>query len=68
METEMHPPQKVGREDRLAVSIADAAFLCGLGRNSIYRLLNEKTLPSVYIYGRRLIRLADLKRLFDIQA
>jgi predicted DNA-binding transcriptional regulator AlpA len=55
---------KIGLEHRIAVTIPDAVMISGVGRNSLYKLMAEGTLPSVKVAGRRLIRVADLEALF----
>jgi excisionase family DNA binding protein len=57
--------RKVSAEDRIAVSIRDATEMTGLGRNSLYNLINAGTLASYMIGGRRLIRVSDLQKLFE---
>jgi hypothetical protein len=38
--------------------------MIGVGRNSVYNLLNSKALASDKIGGRRLVLVADLRALF----
>ena len=53
-------------EERLALRINDAVAVSGLSRSSLYNLINEGTLPSRKIAGRRLILREDLRRLLEI--
>jgi excisionase family DNA binding protein len=46
--------------DKLAFTIDQACAAAGLGRNSIYDLMNSGTLPSRRVAGRRLILREDL--------
>ncbi len=48
---------------RVAVSAAEAARLIGVSRAWIYLRIDDGTIPSVKIEGRRLIRIADLEEL-----
>lgn len=47
----------------LALSIANAVRVSGLGRSTLYNLMNDGRLKSVKIGGRRLIPFAELERL-----
>lgn len=42
--------------ERLALSIPEAAKVCGLSRATLYRLIQEKRLATVKIGSRRLVR------------
>jgi len=42
--------------ERLALSIPEAAKVCGLSRATLYRLIQEKRLETVKIGSRRLVR------------
>lgn len=46
-----------------AMSVIEAAKYLGVGRNTIYRLMNAGRLPSSKILDRRVIRQCDLDRL-----
>lgn len=52
----------------VTISITGAARALGLGRTSIYTLLDEGRLESVKIGRRRLIKTASIKRLIDGEA
>jgi excisionase family DNA binding protein len=47
-------------DDRIAVSIAEAVRLSGLGRTFLYSEMAENQLPYITRGRRRLIRLEDL--------
>lgn len=47
-------------DQREALSIVEAASICGLGRSTVYKLIGSGQLQSFRIGGRRLIRRADL--------
>lgn len=49
--------------ERWSFSIAEAAQKTGLGRTTIYGLINDGHLPSLKIGGRRLILASDLRNL-----
>lgn len=44
----------------LAVSIAEAAKLVGIGRSKLYIEIRSKSLPTYKVGGRRLVRPGDL--------
>ena len=46
--------------DKLAYTVDQACWAAGLGRNSLYDLMNSGTLPSRRVAGRRLILREDL--------
>ena len=48
---------------KLAVSVADAAQLTGLGRSTLYELMAAGTLPFVKLGNRRLLMVRDLEAL-----
>lgn len=50
----MHRPE-------YAIRLEEGFRRIGVGRTTGYRLLREGRLPTVLIYGRRLIRVADLE-------
>ena len=47
----------------VTVSIADACKATGLGRNSIYNLINSQVLTTVRIGRRQLVRVDSIKKL-----
>lgn len=49
--------------DRLAYSVTEVTEITGLGRTTIYRLINEQRLQSVKVGRRRLIKADDLSSL-----
>ncbi len=49
----------------ILVGITEAATMLGLGRSSIYRLINDGKLDPVRLGGRTLIRIADIERLVE---
>jgi len=56
-----HPPIP----EPLTVSIGEAARLTGLSAATLRRRNKDGTLPMVRVGGRRLVRLADLRRLVE---
>jgi Helix-turn-helix domain len=48
--------------DRLGVSINQAALIAGLGRSSIYNLINAGEIESKKIKGRRIVILPSLRK------
>ena len=50
-------------DDRLTVSIAEACRLTGLGRTSIYELVNEGRVRTTRIGTRRLVHVDSLRAL-----
>lgn len=51
----------------ITISINDAAKALGLGRTSIYALINEGRLETVKFGRRRLIKTETIRRLIDEQ-
>jgi hypothetical protein len=47
----------------LGVTVPDALRISGVGRSTLYKLIRERKLESVLIYGRRIINFASLERL-----
>ena len=45
---------------RAAISVLEAAKCAGLGRTSIYKAILDKSLPSLKVGRRRLVRSDDL--------
>ena len=50
-------------EKRLALSIVEAARVCGLSRATLYRLINQKKLATIKIGSRRLVPVAAVDAL-----
>lgn len=48
-------------DDRLAISINEAARVAGVGRTRIYQALGDGELPSIKLGRRRLIRLSAIE-------
>lgn len=48
--------------EKLLVSIPAASAALGLGRTSIYKLINDGNLETVLIGSRRLVRVESLRR------
>lgn len=55
-----HSPKQEDPKREL-LTIAEACDYLRVSRHSIYRLINERKLPSVPILSRRMIQLADIK-------
>lgn len=49
--------------ESLAVSVKDAAQALGVGRTTVYFLLNTGELEAIHVGRRRLIKAASLRRL-----
>ena len=49
-------------DDRLAVSVNEAARLAGIGRTKLYEAMGTGDLSSFKLGTRRLIRVAELNR------
>jgi excisionase family DNA binding protein len=47
----------------LAVSVKDAARALGVGRTTVYALVNEGKIETIHVGRRRLIKTASLRRL-----
>ena len=47
----------------LGVTVPEALRISGIGRSTLYRLIRERKLESVLIYGRRIVNFASLERL-----
>ena len=54
-------------DDKLAVSVDDAAALIGLGRDVTYRLVMSGEVPSFKVGARRLIPVAGLREYVERQ-
>jgi excisionase family DNA binding protein len=52
-------------DERLALRINDAALMAGLGRSTIYSLINDGKLRSTKVGGRRLVLRASLQELLQ---
>ena len=50
-------------EVRRAVSIVEAAHICGLSRATVYRLIAQKKLTTIKIGARRLVPVAAIDAL-----
>ena len=53
-------------EQRRAVSVVEAARICGLSRATVYRLIAQKKLMTVKIGARRLVPVAAIDALLAI--
>ncbi|MEM8697024.1 MAG: helix-turn-helix domain-containing protein [Pseudomonadota bacterium] len=51
----------------VTISVSGAAKALGLGRTSIYELINEGRLETIKIGRRRLIKTASIRRLVEEQ-
>ena len=49
--------------EAIAVSINDAAKALGIGRTTIYKLINEGSLETMKIWRRKLVKAASLHNL-----
>ena len=49
----------------LALRINDAARVAGIGRTSLYELINEGKLKTIKVAGRRLIPMSALRELIE---
>jgi excisionase family DNA binding protein len=52
-------------DERLALRINDAALMAGLGRSTIYSLINDGKLRSTKVGGRRLVLRESLQELLQ---
>jgi excisionase family DNA binding protein len=50
----------MSEEKPRAVSIVEAAHICGLSRATLYRLISQKKLKTLKIGGRRLVPIAAI--------
>ena len=50
----------ISDEKPRAVSIVEAARMCGLSRATLYRLISQKKLKTLKIGGRRLVPVAAI--------
>lgn len=55
----------VSLEGRVAISIADAAAVLGVGRTTLYRLLKDAKLKSIRIGRRNLVLASSVIRLIE---
>jgi excisionase family DNA binding protein len=53
-------PMTMSEEKPRAVSIVEAAHICGLSRATLYRLISQKKLKTLKIGGRRLVPIAAI--------
>lgn len=49
--------------DTVLISVSDAGKVLGLGKTTIYQLINENKLETVFIGARRLVRVSSVRRL-----
>jgi excisionase family DNA binding protein len=54
--------------DPLLVSVQEAARMLGIGRTSIYQLINSGELQTMKLGRRRLITIESLRRVTERQA
>jgi excisionase family DNA binding protein len=52
-------------QERIVISVKEVMALTGLGRNSLYKLINSGQLASVKIGQRRVVKLASLHELLN---
>lgn len=52
----------------LNVSIPEAARLLGIGRSTVYQMLQSNQLRSIHIGSRRLVTMASIRNLNDALA
>lgn len=50
---------------RLAYSVAEVREVTGLGRTTIYKLINDNSLPSIKVGRRRLVKAEDVRKLLS---
>jgi excisionase family DNA binding protein len=53
----------VNYEKRRALSILEAAGVCGLSRSTVYRLIAQKKLTTIKVGARRLVPVAAIDAL-----
>jgi excisionase family DNA binding protein len=53
------------KQERRALSIKEAAQVCGLSRATLYRLLNDGKLTTIKVGARRLVPVASVDALLD---
>jgi excisionase family DNA binding protein len=61
----LRPKGTIRPEERLALSIREAAETCGLSRATLYRLIEQNALATVKIGTRRLVRPEALEALLN---
>jgi len=49
--------------EAMLISVSDAGKMLGLGKTTIYQLINDKKLDTVFIGSRRLVRVASIRQL-----
>lgn len=47
----------------MLMSVGDACLALGLGRTTVYRLINSETLDTVIIGKRRMVRAESVRRM-----
>ena len=52
----------------ISVSINEASAMIGIGRVTIYKLINEGELPSLKVGDRRLILVKEIRKFLDRKA
>jgi excisionase family DNA binding protein len=56
------------KQQRLALSVREAAETCGLSRATVYRLIEQKRLATVKVGARRLVRPEAIEELLEAGA
>ncbi|MFD1035958.1 helix-turn-helix domain-containing protein [Sphingomonas hankookensis] len=51
--------------ERLAISVAETVHASGMGKTTVYKLINEGSLASVRVGRRRLVIVASLQELLQ---
>ena len=59
------PTAGTAKPDRLSYTIEDARSVIGIGRSSIYKLIDEGKLTRIRVAGRSLIKADSVRRLID---
>lgn len=52
---------------RVTYSVAEVTDITGLGRTTLYKLMNEGQLPSIKVGRRRLVKAEHLRQLFAVE-
>lgn len=61
-------PSSLPLEQRLTVSINEAADTLGVGRNTIYKMLKERKLRSVSLGSRNMVTTDSIRTLVSAEA